>query len=187
MRLENGHTEFFPGQSGEPGFTGCRGWESPYGIGLVLPLSLTSVEPGQDRYSSLSQLWRCANGGLWLISYNEGACEWLGRFMGEDLESAQEELWEIQFCETHALAYRIVLETDGLARSEVERVVSEKTGSDEFSSSLIRIKYDMNHDDEEYYTVYEFRDGSALRVLHPMSLGYEGLTFVEASMVQGRA
>lgn len=102
MRLENGHTEFFPGQSGEPGFTGCRGWESPYGIGLVLPLSLTSVEPGQDRYSSLSQLWRCANGGLWLISYNEGACEWLGRFMGEDLESAQEELWEIQFCETHA-------------------------------------------------------------------------------------
>ncbi len=86
------YTEFFPGRSGQSGNTVCRGWELPYGSGLVLPFSLISVEPGQDRFSSRAQLWRDADGDIWMISYLEGPCEWHGSFMGKDFKCAQEKL-----------------------------------------------------------------------------------------------
>lgn len=92
MRLDDGRTEFFPGRSGESGKTLCRGWELPYGTGLMLPLRLTSVEPGQDRHSSRVQLWRDADGDLWLISYLEAPHEWHGQFIGRNLARAQAEL-----------------------------------------------------------------------------------------------
>jgi len=183
MILENGHTEFFPGRSGRLGVTLCRGWESPYGTGLVLPFSLTSVEPGQDRCSSRSQLWRDADGDLWMISYLEGPCEWLGCFMGQDVKSAQEALRANRARELQPLdAYRILAATDGLPREEIEILVKEKVRSAEFEWGYLDSQFLWGRGEQEFYQVYKFRDGSALRVTHPASVFYVGMKVIEAYM-----
>jgi len=92
MTSQDTHTEFFPGRSSNPDLTTCRGWELPYGTGLVIPLGLRSVEPEQDKYADHWQLWRDADGDIWMLRYYERPAEWHGIFMGQDLENAQEEL-----------------------------------------------------------------------------------------------
>ena len=182
MTLE-GRTEFFPGRSGESGITFCRGWEGPYGTELVLPFSLISVEPGQDRYSSRAQLWLDADGELWMISYLEGPCEWQGTFMGTDLKRAQERLRVVRELELQPRdAYRILAATEGLPRSQVERVVAEMLESNEFADEVCNLHSLQGAHDDEFYTVREFRDGSELHVLHPFSPEYEGVKVVKAYM-----
>lgn len=181
MQLDNGRTEFFPGRSGESDRTLCRGWELPYGTGLILPFSLTSVEPGQDRYSSRVQLWRDADGDLWMISYLEGPSEWQGRFMGKDLERAQEELSTLRKRELQPRdAYRILAATDALPRCEAELLVEELLGSNEFAGGYCNSRFLQGARDDEFYVVHEFRDGSELRILHPASPEYDGVKVFEA-------
>lgn len=83
-------TEFFPGHSHKDGLTHCRGWLCPHGVGLILPFSLVSVDPGADRYSEQRQLWRDSDGRFWAISYNPTACEWYANRLGKRKKQALE-------------------------------------------------------------------------------------------------
>ena len=86
------HTEFFPGLSGEEGMTFCSGWQLPQGVSLILPFSLISVEPEQDRYSEHYQLWRDADGEYWIINYCDTRCEWYASNEGYNSERARANL-----------------------------------------------------------------------------------------------
>lgn len=83
-------TEFFPGHSDKDGLTHCRGWLCPDGVGLVLPFSLVSVEPGADRYSEIAQLWRDSDGCYWSIAYGPSSCEWYAHRLGKSKKKALE-------------------------------------------------------------------------------------------------
>lgn len=157
------HTEFFPGRSRQSGYTMCRGWLCPDGVQLVLPYSLVAVDPEQDRYSATPQLWRDADGDYWLISYNQAPQEWLGQYLGDDLDGAKE------LAEKALQAY---------ARSRIraaERILKSSAGKQveaiwvDLENESIQ-NQDLRADGDLIYVDVTFSDGSAVRVLHPAGI-----------------
>lgn len=172
------HTEFFPGLSGKPGMTRCRGWQSPQGIGLILPYSLVSVEAEQNRYSTISQLWRDANGGFWIISYCDVQCEWYACHMGRDLENAKTNLaadraHEIRLRTPAAL--RVLAASEGATLEEIWHEVRRE--SDYIEDERF---FCGSRGDEDFYCDIQFRDGSCLRVLHPFGIKNSETKLIEA-------
>lgn len=168
--METQHTEFFPGLSGKPGMTLCRGWQFPQGIGLFLPYSLVSVEPEQNRYSRRSQLWRDADGDYWMINYCDAQCEWYARNMGQDFENAQTNLASVRTNETRLrtpAAFRVLAASEGATREEIWREVERESNYIERE-----LFFWGSRGDEEFFCDIHFRDGSWLRVLHPAGIKY---------------
>ncbi len=169
------HAEFFPGRSQQPGCTICRGWLSPHGRQLVLPYSLVSVEPGQDRCSATPQLWRDAEGDCWLISYNPAQQEWIAENLGADLDDAKKRTENARQAYTSSLtraAERVLRSSEGKSLSEI--------WADLENESAVVQSRDLREDGDHIYVDVMFVDGSGLRVLHPAGISRPGHGLVEA-------
>lgn len=160
--------EFFPGQSHLPGNTLCRGWLCPAGVGLILPYSLVSVEPGADRYSERSQLWRDSDGCYWIINYQAARLEWSASKPGLNHEHAKAALATARAAEAldrMSIAERILEAAGDKTREEIWDLIKKEEG---VGGELV-----FGKQAEEFYELVAFRDGSKLRVLHPASIHYE--------------
>lgn len=170
-------TEFFPGLSAEPGMTRCRGWEDG-GFELILPYSLVSVEPEQDRYTEFSQLWRDADDQYWMISYRDHAAEWFASCLGEGFENAQAVLASVRAEEirlSKPTAYRVLEASEGASLEEIWQEVWRE--SDSIVEKNVRLGTGGN---EEIVCEIRFSDYSWLRVLDLDSVRYKGVELIEA-------
>lgn len=161
-------TEFFLGRSHLPGNTLCRGWLFPAGIGLVLPYSLVSVEPGADRCSERSQLWRDSDACYWLISYQAARSEWSASKFGRNYEQAKAELASALAAEALAqtlIAERVLAAADDKTLEEIWSIIEQ--------AGVVGSQLVFGRQAEEFYELVEFGDGSKLRVLHPASIHCE--------------
>ncbi len=166
------HTEFFHGRSQQPGSTICRGWLCPDGVQLVLPYSLEAVDPDQDRYSATPQLWRDAEGECWLISYNQAQQEWIGQKLGDDLEGAKVRADAARVMHSRSItptAGQIFTSLDGRPLSEIWSALHAEDIQ----------AYDFHETGDQIYADVHFRDGSALRVLHPAGVLRPGDCVIE--------
>lgn len=169
------HAEFFPGRSQQLGSTLCRGWLSPDGVQLVLPFSLVSVEPVQDRYSAKPQLWRDADGDCWLISYNQAQQEWIGHCLGSDLESAKDRAEKA----SQAYASSRTRAADRVLRSTAGKPLIEIWDDIESESAYIQNQELRAFGGDHLYVDVMFKDGSGVRVLHPAGISRTGHGLIE--------
>lgn len=169
------YAEFFPGRTHQSGSTICRGWLSPHGRQLVLPYSLISVAPGQDRYSATPQLWRDAEGDCWLINYNHAQQEWIAENLGADLDDAKKRVENAHqaYAGSRTRAADRVLRSSEGKRLEVILADLEAVADSIQSRNLSEFG-----GDHLYFDVI-FTDGSALRVLHQAGIARPGHGLIE--------
>lgn len=153
-------TEFFPERSHLPGNTLCRGWLCPAGVGLILPYSLVSVEPGADRYSEQSQLWLDSDECYWIITYQAAQSEWIASKLGRNHEQAKTVLASALAQIT--IAERVLAAVGDKTCEEIWSVINQEEGVD---CELV-----LGSPPEEFYALVKFKDGSKLRALHPASI-----------------